>query len=405
MELDVVACSSALSACEKGLQWSRALQLFQRMRSGGQRPDVVACGAAVGACEAGQQWALALGLFVGMLAAGIRLSQVARNTALDALADEHGWGQSLQLLGQAQILAVDLDAAACNAAVGACGRGQRWAWAARLLSRMRHCSLRPDAITYDAVALSAQDCGQQAPLPSLLAGSSRALAADAAALPDPSRDGLTERLVVRAHELLDFHGRLPAISSASAGRRVGAPVCRALAGLRGVRSGAGEVGQETSQRSYMLGQLPSMGASMTTSSLRELGLAWGVSALSGAAWLPSARLASRRASGTVPVKDAGAWEPAAQTLTATISCTLGPPPGATAAAAASLPPAAASDRAFGWGLGGDAAGAGNSGLLPVFAAHDRSPHAERGALLALLGRAGEAAVVLRRSSVAPWALR
>lgn len=54
-----ITCNAALSACEKGNQWQRALVLFQMLKTSGQGTFVTHC-AALGACAEGIQWLLAL---------------------------------------------------------------------------------------------------------------------------------------------------------------------------------------------------------------------------------------------------------------------------------------------------------------------------------------------------------
>ena len=41
---------ATISACEKGAQWHRALELFEVMR------NIITYNAAIGACEKGAQW-------------------------------------------------------------------------------------------------------------------------------------------------------------------------------------------------------------------------------------------------------------------------------------------------------------------------------------------------------------
>ena len=54
--------SAAISACEKGGQWQRALALLKAMCEGRVWPDTPGYNAAVSACEKGKQWELGLHL-------------------------------------------------------------------------------------------------------------------------------------------------------------------------------------------------------------------------------------------------------------------------------------------------------------------------------------------------------
>ncbi len=52
---NVISYSAATSACEKGGQWQRALELLEGMSRRALRPDVISYSAAMSACEKGGQ--------------------------------------------------------------------------------------------------------------------------------------------------------------------------------------------------------------------------------------------------------------------------------------------------------------------------------------------------------------
>lgn len=60
---NLVTCSAAISACEKGGQWKKALDLFRDMWCRGIVLNVITFIAAISACEKGDQWEKALDLF------------------------------------------------------------------------------------------------------------------------------------------------------------------------------------------------------------------------------------------------------------------------------------------------------------------------------------------------------
>ena len=63
---DVVSWGAAISACEKGKRWERALGLLQEMVHQLLTPDVMSCNAAGSAYEKGKQWDGYLGLLQEM---------------------------------------------------------------------------------------------------------------------------------------------------------------------------------------------------------------------------------------------------------------------------------------------------------------------------------------------------
>ena len=62
LTFDVFSFSAAISACEKGGQWERALSLLDEMRERGVTPDVISFNAVISACEKAGKWERALWL-------------------------------------------------------------------------------------------------------------------------------------------------------------------------------------------------------------------------------------------------------------------------------------------------------------------------------------------------------
>jgi pentatricopeptide repeat protein len=63
--------SAAISACEKGGQWEKALQLLEEMRAKDVEPNVITYNATTSACEKGGQCEKALQLLEEMRAKGV----------------------------------------------------------------------------------------------------------------------------------------------------------------------------------------------------------------------------------------------------------------------------------------------------------------------------------------------
>lgn len=60
VQVDVVSCNAAITACGKASQWQNAMQLLSHMGSGSMAPDVITYSAAASACE--REWTQALQL-------------------------------------------------------------------------------------------------------------------------------------------------------------------------------------------------------------------------------------------------------------------------------------------------------------------------------------------------------
>ena len=55
LQPDVISCSAAISACEKGAEWETAFGLLQEMLGRSLQPGLFSCDAAISACEKGIQ--------------------------------------------------------------------------------------------------------------------------------------------------------------------------------------------------------------------------------------------------------------------------------------------------------------------------------------------------------------
>eukprot|EP00966_Prymnesium_polylepis_P201568 4670544-Prymnesium_polylepis.1 len=62
IEPNVITYNAAISACESGGQWERALRLLVDMRQARVKPDVITYNAAIAACGKGGEWEKALQL-------------------------------------------------------------------------------------------------------------------------------------------------------------------------------------------------------------------------------------------------------------------------------------------------------------------------------------------------------
>ena len=63
VEPDVISYNATISACEKGMQWEKALALFYEMKGVGLVPTVISYNSVISALGKGRQWEKALEIF------------------------------------------------------------------------------------------------------------------------------------------------------------------------------------------------------------------------------------------------------------------------------------------------------------------------------------------------------
>merc|ERR1712107_672020 len=84
----------AISACEKGIEWQRALGMFVAMRAASVVQDAISYSSAISACEKRGKWQCALCLFVAMGIATVRRDAITYNSAISACEKSSEWEYS-----------------------------------------------------------------------------------------------------------------------------------------------------------------------------------------------------------------------------------------------------------------------------------------------------------------------
>merc|ERR1711865_370939 len=70
---NVISFNAAISACEKGGKWERALELLQEMRQSGVQPDVISFSSAISACESCRQYGESDRIYLQAIESGLLL--------------------------------------------------------------------------------------------------------------------------------------------------------------------------------------------------------------------------------------------------------------------------------------------------------------------------------------------
>lgn len=158
MDINLIAISAAVSACEKGSQWEKALGLFAEFRahndpgvqkSQGDICDIVVYSAVISSCSKCARWQTALGLLQDFersaAQAQAQAAQAANaqtyNAAMLACVTGHAWRTAAALALQMQLQQVETDVIASCTLVGAFVAGTQPVQTAACMDLLHHRAL------------------------------------------------------------------------------------------------------------------------------------------------------------------------------------------------------------------------------------------------------------------------
>ncbi|CAE8737196.1 unnamed protein product [Polarella glacialis] len=417
LQPDVVSFTAATTACGAAERWDDVLQLLAELQFAGIRGDTILFNSAITACE-GCQWVASLHLLAKMGVNHLTSDVVSLNAGASALEKGSQWCRVVDLmLDFAKQRRVRPDSITYSASMAACNRAGNWSLALWLFTRMLQLALRPSTITCEA-ALRACEMGMNShPVPGLLQLSRQCVdgtlprpavssprvalgrrssmpgvgSAVASLTPRGHRAG-GARLAIAGSELLHHHGVLWADIAAGLARAFWGPaelqLCRLLEDSASVNNNNNNNYRKGNLRIQGHLEIPGLGCG-TWQTLCSLRLAtWAFEDC----WHSLARHSIRRdmfalkaaalSSGNAPAMSGlGVWHGAVSSNCRFQHC-RGAASGFNEDESLCFPRA-------------------DSLLRPVHVEHDRSPHAERTALVRLLGNILEAwseVMMLKKSS-------
>lgn len=122
---DIIAYSTAISACEKAYQWQAAMSLLFNTLLAKMKMDLIAYSATISACEKCQQWQYALLLF-HEIKAGSHVDLITYNSVISACENAGKWQEALELLFEAEVVSLKTTTMTYNVAISACEKGHTW---------------------------------------------------------------------------------------------------------------------------------------------------------------------------------------------------------------------------------------------------------------------------------------
>ncbi|CAL1131192.1 unnamed protein product [Cladocopium goreaui] len=134
---DINAYNAAISACNKGEEWQRALQLLSNLPQAQLLPDVVTFNTASSACGKVSEWQRSLTLLQQMQDLQLEATVISFGAALSAAEKGQQWPLALQLLSEMKDGLVAGNVIVFSAAISACEKGSQWLQAMQLLEDLK----------------------------------------------------------------------------------------------------------------------------------------------------------------------------------------------------------------------------------------------------------------------------
>ncbi|CAE7192830.1 MRL1 [Symbiodinium natans] len=156
LQLNIISCSSALSACEKAAEWATSLWLLASAKAHSLQPNEFALSAATSGCEQTAEWQMASHLLCVDM--GPRQSILSWNSCASAAAAGLAWCHVGTLLRALPARSLEADLLTMSAAVSAMVGKRRWALALLCLCKHAELDTESDVIIYSTGMTACQEC-------------------------------------------------------------------------------------------------------------------------------------------------------------------------------------------------------------------------------------------------------
>jgi len=160
VDVDLIAYSAVISACEKGGEWRKAAGLMADMLRHSCEPDGIVFNAVVSACEKSAEWLHAIGLLGVMQRMAIATDLVTFSAAISACAKSAVWQHALCLFAEMLGARLEPDLIVCSSLISACEKGAQWLTAFSLLAFMADSEVQSSTVSFSAAISSCEKCCQ-----------------------------------------------------------------------------------------------------------------------------------------------------------------------------------------------------------------------------------------------------
>lgn len=159
-EVDKFGRNAVISACDKGQEWERALDLLGPVRRAPLEPDAISCSAGISACSRGARWEQALELPGHAPRPQLDPGVACRGATIAACEKGRPWERALGVLEWSWRSGAELSVISWSEAAGACDASSRCGAALHVWEQLRSSSIVPTATVFNALT-----CVYDAPVP------------------------------------------------------------------------------------------------------------------------------------------------------------------------------------------------------------------------------------------------
>jgi len=160
MSVDEFHYNALISACDKAMQWERALQAFDEMQLSGIKPGTFTYNSLISACAKGRQWEQALRLFDQMQDAGVTRDTITYNSLIAACGKAGQLDHACYVFESMISARVVRTAVTYRSLLSACGQVGDVQRGLKVLQEMDHNSgLQHDSMSYNALISACDKAG------------------------------------------------------------------------------------------------------------------------------------------------------------------------------------------------------------------------------------------------------